>query len=153
MLEAFREAGNACTRSVISRCKTIHAKLPKRQRVARVVPWHVDGCPLCLRLICSWQRRTKRCGSFLTNLPSPQYPLAVICRTYKGSWPVELLLKAWQSYAKLPAFDTANPPLVEGLLWIAMAAAALKRFLAHMTQRLAEVPMSTRKVAMCAIHV
>src|SRR5438876_5995469 len=38
-------------------------------------------------------------------------------------------------------------------MWAAIAAAALKRFLAHMTQLLAEVPMSTRKVAMCAIHV
>jgi ribosome-associated translation inhibitor RaiA len=53
----------------------------------------------------------------------------------------------------LHAFDTANPTLVEGLIWTAIAAAALKRFLAHMTQLLAEVPMSTRKVAMCAMHV
>jgi hypothetical protein len=53
----------------------------------------------------------------------------------------------------LHAFDTANPTLVEGLIWTAIAAAALKRFLAHMTQLLAEVPMSTRKVAMWAIHV
>ena len=50
-------------------------------------------------------------------------------------------------------FDTANTALVEGLIWTAIAAAALKRFLAHMTQLLAEVPMSTRKVAMCALHV
>jgi len=38
-------------------------------------------------------------------------------------------------------------------MWTAIAAAALKRFLAHRSQRLAEVPMSTRKVAMCAMHV
>jgi len=62
-------------------------------------------------------------------------------------------LKEWKSYANLHAFDTANPALVEGLMWAAMAAAALKRFLAHMTQLLAEVPMSTRKVAMCAMYV
>ena len=35
----------------------------------------------------------------------------------------------------------------------AIAAAALKRFLASMTHLLAEVPMSTRKVALCAVHV
>src|SRR5207249_5654773 len=68
-------------------------------------------------------------------------------------WQVELLLKEWKSYANLHAFDTANPALVEGLMWVAIAAAALKRFLAHMTQLLAEVPMSTRKVAMCAMYV
>ena len=66
---------------------------------------------------------------------------------------MELLFKEWKSYANLQAFDTANPALVEGLIWVAIAAAALKRFLAHMTQLLVEVPMSTRKVAMCAMHV
>ena len=53
----------------------------------------------------------------------------------------------------MPAFDTANAALVAGLIWMAIAAAALKRFLAHMTQLLAEVPMSTRKGAMWAMHV
>ena len=62
-------------------------------------------------------------------------------------------MKEWKSYANLHAFDTENPAIVEGLIWTAIAAAALKRFLAHMTQLLVEVPMSTRKVAMCARHV
>ena len=66
---------------------------------------------------------------------------------------MELLFKEWKSYANLHAFDTANPAIVEGLIWAAIAAAALKRFLAYMTQLLVEVPMSTRKVARCAVYV
>ena len=38
-------------------------------------------------------------------------------------------------------------------MWIAMAAAALKRFLAHLTPLLVEVPMSTRQVAMGATPI
>jgi hypothetical protein len=66
---------------------------------------------------------------------------------------MELLLKEWKSYANLHAFDTTNPAIVEGLIGAAIAAAALKRFLAYMTQILAEVPMATRQVAMGAGHV
>jgi hypothetical protein len=153
VLEAFREDGKRLRSLRNKTLQTIHAKLPKRQRVERLVQWQVDGAPLCLRLILSWNRRTKSFCSFLTNLPSKEYPIEVICRAYKWRWQVELLFKEWKSYANLHAFDTANAALVEGLIWTAIAAAALKRFLAHMTQLLAGVPMSTRKVAMCALHV
>src|SRR2546428_8943076 len=153
VLEAFREDGKRLCSLRNKALQTLHATLPKRQRVELLVQWHVDGAPLGLRLIISWNRRTKSFCYFLTNLPSKQYPLEVICRAYKWRWQVELLFKEWKSYANLHAFDTENPAIVEGLIWTAIAAAALKRFLAHMTQLLAEVPMSTRKVAMCALHV
>jgi hypothetical protein len=153
VLEAFREDGKRLRSLRNKPLQTIHAQLPKRQRVELRVQWSVHGAPLCLRLIVSWNRRTKRFCYFLTNLPSLPYSLEVICRAYKWRWQVELLFKEWKAYANLHAFDTANPALVEGLLWAAIAAAALKRFLAHMTHLLVEVPMSTRKVAMCAVHV
>lgn len=153
VLEAFREDGKRLRSLRKKAFQTIHATRPKRQRVALLVQWQVDGAPLCLRLMLSWNRRTKRVCSCLTNLPSKGYPLEVICRADTWRWQVELLLKEWKSSANVHAFDTANAALVAGLLWTAMAAAALKRFLAHMTQLLAEVPMSTRKVAMGALHV
>jgi Transposase DDE domain. len=153
VLEAFREDGKRLRSLRNKPLQTIHAKLPKRQRVELGVQWHVDGHPLCLRLVISWNRRTKSFCYLLTNLAPQRYPLDTICRAYKWRWQVELLFKEWKSYANLHAFDTTNPALVEGLIWVAIAAAALKRFLAHMTQLLTEVPMSTRKVAMCALHV
>ena len=153
VIEAFREDGKRLRSLRNKPLKAIHVKLPKRQRVELGVQWQIDGHPLCLRLILSWNPRTKSFCYFLTNLPPKRYPLEVICRAYKWRWQGELLFKEWKSYANLHAFDTANPTLVEGLIWAAIAAAALKRFLAHMTQLLMEVPMSTRKVAMCAMHV
>src|SRR5919205_2702674 len=153
VVEAFRADGKRLQSLRNKRLQAIVARLPKRQRVELRVQWQVDGHPLCLRLILSWNPRTKSFCSFLTNLPPKRYPLEVICRAYKWRWQVELLFKEWKSYANLHAFDTANPALVEGLIWAAIAAAALKRFLAHMTQLLMEVPMSTRKVAMCAVPV
>jgi len=153
VVEAFREDGKRLPSLRNKRLPMIHAKLPKRQRVELRVQWQVDGQALCLRLILSWHPRTKSFCYFLTNLPPKRYPLEVICRAYKWRWQVELLFKEWKSYANLHAFDTAKVAIVEGLIWTAIAAAALKRFLAHMTQLVVEVPMSTRKVAMCAVHI
>jgi ribosome-associated translation inhibitor RaiA len=153
ILEAFREDGKRLRSLRHKSLQTLHAQLPKRQRVELVVQWQVDGRPLSLRLIVSWNRRQQAFCSLLTNLPAPRYTLEMICRAYKGRWQGELLLKEGKSYANLHAFDTENPTIVEGLIWTAIAAAALKRFLAHMTQLLVEVPMSTRKVAMGAMHV
>ncbi len=153
VVEAFREDGIRLRALRNKPLKAIHAKLPKRQRVELAVEWQVEERPLRLRLLISWNRRTKEFCSLLTNLPAQRYHLDMIYRAYKWRWQVELLLKEWKSYANLHAFDTTNPAIVEGLIWTAIAAAALKRFLAYMTQLLAEVPMSTRKVAMCAVHV
>src|SRR5467141_467880 len=153
VVEAFREDDKRLRSLRNKPLKVIHAKLPKRQRVELVVQWQVDAQPLRLRLIISWNRQTREFCYLVTNLPSQRYHLDMICRAYKWRWQVELLFKEWKSYANLHAFDTANPALVEGLIWAAIAAAALKRFLAHMTQLLIKVPMSTRKVAMCAVHV
>jgi len=153
VIEAFREDGKRLRSLRNKPLKAIHAKLPKRQRVELLVEWQVEGHPLRLRLLISWNRRTQEFCYLLTNLPAKRYHLDMLYRAYKWRWQVELLFKEWKSYANLHAFDTANPAIVEGLIWAAIAAAVLKRFLAYMTQLLAEVPMSTRKVAMCAVHV
>src|SRR5262245_47166320 len=153
VIEAFREDGKRLRSLRNAPLQAIHAQLPKPQRMELVVRWPMDGHPLCLRLIISWNRRTKSFCYLLTNLAPQRYPLDTICRAYKWRWQGELLFKEWKSYANLHAFDTTNAVIVEGLIWIAIAATALKRFLAHMTQLLLEVPMSTRKVAMCAMYV
>src|ERR687887_553631 len=153
VVEAFREDGTRLRSLRNKPLKAIHAKLPKRQRVELVVTWQGEAVTPRLRPLLSWNRRTQEFCYLLTNLPAQRYALAMLYRAYKWRWQVELLFKEWKSYANLHAFDTTNPAIVEGLIWVAIAAAALKRFLAHMTQLLLEVPMSTRKVAMCAIHV
>jgi Transposase DDE domain len=153
VIEALRADGHRLRSLRHKPLKVLSSKLPKRQRVERVVGWQVDGHPLCLRLIISWHRRTRRFCSVLTNLAPQRDPLDPSGRAYKWRWQVELLVKAWQSYANPQAFDTPNAVIVEGWIWVAMAAAALQRFLAHLTQVLLEVPMSTRTVARCAMYV
>src|SRR5712664_2982920 len=91
VIEAFREDGKRLCSLRHKSLQTIHATLPKRQRVARRVEWLVDGALLCRRLMLRWNRRTKSFCYFLTNLSSQRYPIEVICRAYKWRWQVELL--------------------------------------------------------------
>ena len=54
-----------------------------------------------------------------------------------------------RSSANLHAFRTANPCIAEGLLWASLAAALLKRFVAHVTELVVRgVEISTRNAAM-----
>src|SRR5262249_2723476 len=70
--------------------QAIHAKLPKRQRVALLVEWPVETHTLRLRLLLSWNRRQKEFCSLLTNLPAKRYGLDMIFRAYKWRWQVEI---------------------------------------------------------------
>jgi hypothetical protein len=153
VLDAYCEDGKRLRSLRNKPLQHVHAQLPKRQRVELVVRWTLDGRPLSLRLIISWNPKTRSFCYFLTNLSPTRYTIEVICRAYTWRWQVELLFKEWKSYANLHAFDTEKIAIVEGLIWTAIAAAALKRFLAHATQLIAGVVISTRKAAMCVTYV
>src|SRR4030095_15966024 len=56
-----------------------------------LVQWQVDGNAVLLRLIISWNRRTKEFCYLVTNLPAKRYHLDMICRAYKWRWHVEVL--------------------------------------------------------------
>src|SRR5256885_212974 len=78
VVEAFREDGTRLRSLRNKPLKAIHAKLPKRQRVELVVEWQVAEHRLRLRLLISWNRRTKEFCYVLTNLPAKRYPLDMI---------------------------------------------------------------------------
>jgi hypothetical protein len=86
--EAWREDGLRRRALRPKPLKVIHATLPKRPRVARVVGWQVEEHPLRLRLLLSWNRQTKACCSLLTNLPAKRSHLAMISRAYQWRWQV-----------------------------------------------------------------
>jgi len=88
-----------------------------------------------------------------TNLVRKRFPLELVAKLYRFRWQVELCFKEWKSYANLHRFDTANEHVAEGLIWASLCAACLKRFLAHAAQLVGGVPISTRRVAMCARHI
>lgn len=152
VLDARRDDGNRPRRFRNKTLNEIRDKLPKRHAMDLEVGWEVDGVPMIFRMIVTWNPKTKEFQYLLTNLPIEKFTLSDVCLAYHLRWQVELLFKEWKSYANLHKFNTANPDIAEGLIWAAIIAAALKRFLAHATQLACGVAISTRKVAMCAAH-
>jgi Transposase DDE domain len=89
VVEAFREDGTRLRSLRNKPLKTIHAKLPKRQRVELVVTWQVEAYTLRLRLLISWNRRTREFCYLVTNLPAQRYHLDMLYRAYTWRWQVE----------------------------------------------------------------
>jgi hypothetical protein len=127
-------------------------RLPKRGTLDLDVQWDKTrtGKDLGCRMVASWDRKKREYRYLVTNLPREGYSAQQVVDAYRLRWQVELLFKEWKSYANLHSFDTENPAIAEGMIWTAIAASTLKRFLAHTTQLIKGVEVSTRKVAMCA---
>jgi hypothetical protein len=151
VMTACREDGKPIASSKGRDLKAMVSKLPKQQRAELEVAWLIEGEPFRVRLIVSWNPKTKSFFYLLTNLSQDRYTIEMVCLGYKLRWQIELLFKEWKSYANLHAFDTEKEPITEALIWASLCAAALKRFLAHAAEKLLEVVISTRKAAMsCA---
>ncbi len=148
VIDAYREDGQRIKSCQDRDFQAITSKFPKRQRAELEVEWLIEGEPFRVRLIVSWNPETKCFDYLLTNLPKDRYTISIICLGYKLRWQVELLFKEWKSYTNLHKFDTEKDPIAESLIWASLGASAMKRFLAHATEHLLEVVISTRKASM-----
>jgi hypothetical protein len=88
VVEAVRDAGQRLRARRTTPLTTLHANRPKRQRVARVVPWQGEAETLRLRLLLSGHRRTQACCSLVTPLPAQRSPLDRLSRADQGRWHV-----------------------------------------------------------------
>ncbi len=148
VIDAYREDGTRLKSCQDRDFKAIVSKFPKKQRISLTVEWLIDGKPFRLRMIIMWDKKKKCFIYLLTNLDEERYDIEKVCLTYSLRRQIELLFKEWKSHANLKAFDTKNEHIAKALIWASLSAAALKRFLAHATEHLLQVSISTRKAAM-----
>ena len=153
LLHAYRPDGREIKSWRGLHLNEVKARLSRCQEVDLDVAWSKPGPVLQARMVVSWDREHQCPRYLVTSLPREAFSFQQVVDAYRLRWQVELLFKEWKSYANLHAFPTRNPHIAEGLIWASLCAAALKRYCAHMSQRLMQVPISTRKVAMCAHHV
>jgi hypothetical protein len=147
VVRAWREDGSEIKRWRDRPLKSLEQAMAREKAIDLEVSWN-GADKLNARLIVTWDKENKRLRYLVTNLPRQDFSLEQVCDAYRLRWQVELLFKEWKSYANLHAFDTSNDALAEGLIWASICAAILKRFLAHATERVFRVAISTRNVAM-----
>ena len=101
----------------------------------------------------SWDPQAQHPRYPVTNLERGTFGVQSLFDTYRLRWQIELLFKKWKSHANLRAFDTANPHIAEGLIWVSLCTVVVKRYWAHTVQWLMRAPVPTRKVTMRLHHV
>ncbi len=150
----LRGPRGAVSRFAGRRLQDVIDTLPRR-RLDLDVAWdRPGGQTLRLRMVLIWVRPTRAYTLLVTNVSRRVLTARQLAAWYRLRWQIELVFKEWKSYANLHAFTSANPAIVEGLIWASLCAAALKRSLAHVAQRShAGKAMSTRVVAMCGVHM
>lgn len=135
------------------RLQQVLHRLPQR-RLDLDVEWERPGGALLrLRMILVWTPRGER-TILVTNVSRAVLSSKEVAQLYRLRWQIELLFKEWKSHANLHEFRSAKPALVEGLIWASLTAAALKRSLAHVSQRSgAPGPISTLITASCGAQI
>lgn len=141
--ERYRKLEGRPLRSVLRR-------LPKDESYDMDICW-ADGTDMrCFfRLVARWNPMKEEWVRLLTNLDRDSFSVDDILQAYRLRWQIELLFKELKSYANLHKFSTTKETIAEGMIWAALAAAFLKRYVAHACQRACGRPISTRRVAMC----
>jgi hypothetical protein len=148
VIEAYRADRQRLTSCQDRDCQALTAKFPTQQRAALAVEGLIEGAPLRGRLMVRWHPETTGFDDLCTHLPQDRYPISIICLGYQRRGHVALLWKEWKSYPNLHKFATEKATICAAWLWASLAAAAMKRFLAHAAEHLLEVGIATRQASM-----
>lgn len=84
-----------------------------------------------LRVVGVWVPKEKKHVFLYTTLDPNRFPPLRVGTLYRLRWQVELFFKECKSYTQLKKFQTADPHIVEGLIWASLCAILVRRFLLH----------------------
>lgn len=98
------------------------------------------------RVICHWDFKKKRYSYLITNLSPQRYEDQAVVQLYSLRWQIELVFKECKSWCNLKRFSTQNANITETLIWSALSAFIIKRYLACQVQQRCKGKISTMKV-------
>ncbi len=153
ILRAYDTNGRRCRRLRRLEGKKLNWRTLPRETVDLDIQWGSGSTVYNGRLVAFYLpgKRNKKNYTYLhTNLDRGTFSAEEIGMLYRLRWQIELMFKEWKSYANLCCFDTIKAPIAEGLIWVSLITATLKRSLAHFAQHYLGVELSTDRVAKSA---
>lgn len=140
--QAYRPDGKRLKTWAGRSIKQVRHRLRREQTLDMDVSWRLSkDRTFRTRLFVTWDRELQCPRYLVTSLSRNAFSLTQVIADYRLRWQIELLFKEWKSYANLHAFDTNNSNIAEGLIWVSLCTALLKRYFAHVTQRLFAIPV------------
>ncbi len=79
------------------------------------------------RLVAVYNVEAKAYHSYLTNIPTDDFNAKEIATLYSARWEIELIFKELKSRYGLDILPTANPEIVEALLWVGILTLIVSR--------------------------
>lgn len=79
------------------------------------------------RLVAVYNVEAKAYHSYLTNIPTNDFNAKEIATLYSARWEIELIFKELKSRYGLDILPTANPDIVEALLWVGILTLIVSR--------------------------
>ena len=112
------------------------------------VEYAVLNVPFKARALIRWCKKKNEWVRLLTNLQRKLSGKHQVFKIYRLRWQIELLFKTFKSFSSLRKFQTNKFNVAIGLIWAAVLAAFLKRFICHSCQiALYGKNLSTHKMA------
>ena len=96
------------------------------------------------RLVAIYNHEAKRYHVYLTNIPSTALCAEDVAELYRVRWDIEMIFKELKSKYSLDVIKSANPDVVEGVIWVAILTLLVSRRLFNLLRASAPTERAVR---------
>lgn len=96
------------------------------------------------RLVAIYNDEAKRYHVYMTNIPPDALCAEDVAELYRVRWDIEMIFKELKSKYSLDVIKSANPNVVEGLIWVAILTLLVSRRLFNLLRASAPVERAVR---------
>ena len=99
---------------------------------------------MTFRLVAIYNHEAKKYHVYITNIPPEVLDAEDVAELYRVRWDIEMIFKELKSKYSLDAITSANPDVVEGLIWVGILTLLVSRRLFNVLRASAPIEHSVR---------